>query len=155
MERTVRNQACDVTQLHQSINGMVRMLEAHAVREEVQWCGMNEWLRDREMNCDDRHRDDTLWGVSIIDMPPKLLANTRVSEALPTHDGRKDERIETTTHDGKCLGALQNASPMQGGKPEKRHLQQQPKPKPKMQLKQHSKQQHKPKRSRSPTLASR
>jgi hypothetical protein len=36
MERTVRQQAREVTKLHQTIDRMARMLEAHTAREEAQ-----------------------------------------------------------------------------------------------------------------------
>ena len=42
VERTVRQQALEVTQLNQTINRIARMLEAHAAREEAQWLGMKE-----------------------------------------------------------------------------------------------------------------
>jgi hypothetical protein len=44
IERTARQQARDVSQLHQIIDRMARMLEAHVAREEVQWRGMKESL---------------------------------------------------------------------------------------------------------------
>jgi len=42
MEWTVRQQARKVTQLHQTIDRMARMLEAHAAWEEAQLHGMEE-----------------------------------------------------------------------------------------------------------------
>jgi len=42
MERTVRQQAHKVIELHQTIDSMTRMLDAHAVWEEAQWCDMKE-----------------------------------------------------------------------------------------------------------------
>lgn len=40
MEHPVRQQGCEVTQLHQTIDRMTRMLEAHVARQEAQWCCM-------------------------------------------------------------------------------------------------------------------
>jgi hypothetical protein len=62
MERTGRQQAREVTQLHHTIDRMARILEPHAAREEVQWRDMKVWLENRETKWDERHRDDVLWG---------------------------------------------------------------------------------------------
>jgi hypothetical protein len=48
IDQTVRQHVCEVTQLHQMIDRMARMLEEHAAREEAQWLGMKEWLEDSE-----------------------------------------------------------------------------------------------------------
>jgi len=48
MERTMWQQACQVAQLHQTMERMARMLEVHMARAETPWLGMNEWLEDRE-----------------------------------------------------------------------------------------------------------
>jgi hypothetical protein len=58
MEYSVRQQAREATQLHQTIDRMVRMLEAHAAREEAEWIGFKEWLEDKEMKWDRRHKED-------------------------------------------------------------------------------------------------
>jgi hypothetical protein len=60
IEQTVRQQALEVTQLHQTIDRMARMLEAHTVWEEVQWCRVNESLEDRETKLDDCHWENIL-----------------------------------------------------------------------------------------------
>ena len=56
MERTMWQQACQVAQLHQTMERMARMLEVHMARAETPWLGMNEWLEDREPMWDDRQR---------------------------------------------------------------------------------------------------
>jgi len=140
MEQTVRQQAREVTQLPQTINRMARLLEAHAAREEAQWRGMKEWLEDRETKWDDRHRDNVLRGAGISDMTAKVMASARAGDAAPTQKARKEERDETARQDGEGQGATQHDGAVQGGKPEKRQLQQQPKPKPRLLLKQESKQ---------------
>jgi hypothetical protein len=134
---------------------MARMLEAHAVREEAQWCRMKERLEDRETKWDDRHRDNLLWGAGITDMTANVLATARAGEAALTQEVRKEDRDETATQDGKGLGASQHSGAVQGSKPEKRQLQQQPKPKPRLLLKQQSEQRHKPKPKPTPTPARR
>lgn len=47
MERTVRQQEHEVTQLHQTIDRMARMLVADMAHNEAQWHGMKEWLEGR------------------------------------------------------------------------------------------------------------
>jgi len=83
MERTMRQQACEVTQLHLPIVRMARKLEAHAAGEEAQWLGMKEWLEDGVTKCDERHRDNILWGMGITDMTSNVLAKVRDGEAAP------------------------------------------------------------------------
>jgi len=106
---------------------------------------MKDRLEDKETKRDDRHRDDIQWGAGITDMTAEVLAKLSVGEAAPTQEGSKDERNKMARLDGKGLGATQHAGAMQGGEPEKRQLQQHPKPNPKQQLKQQSEQQHEPK----------
>jgi len=60
MEQTFRHQAGEVTQLRQTIDGMARVMEAYAAREEAQLCGMKERLEDWETKWDDSHRDHVL-----------------------------------------------------------------------------------------------
>jgi len=48
MERTVGQQAREVTWPNQTIEGMARMQEAQAVHDKMQCHGMNEWVEDRE-----------------------------------------------------------------------------------------------------------
>jgi hypothetical protein len=63
-------------------------------------------------------------------MTMKMLANTRVGEAAPTQEARKEARNETARQDSKGLRASLHAGAMQGGEPDKCQLQQQLKPKP-------------------------
>jgi len=60
MERTLRQLAREVTQLHQTTYGIARMLEAHTSCEEAQWLGMREWLQDRKTKWDQCHKDNVL-----------------------------------------------------------------------------------------------
>jgi len=92
-------------------------------------------------------------GAGIADMTAKVLANARVGEAALIQEGRNDKRNETARQDGESLGASQHAGAIQGGMPEKGHLQQQSQPK--LQLKQQSEQQHTPIPKLTPTLARR
>lgn len=60
MERIVRQQVCEVTQLHRPIDRMARILKAHVARDEVQWRSMKEWPEVSETKWDNRHKDKVL-----------------------------------------------------------------------------------------------
>jgi hypothetical protein len=44
MERTMRQQAQELTQLHRTVGHLTNFLEAQAAREEAQWRGMTTWM---------------------------------------------------------------------------------------------------------------
>jgi hypothetical protein len=48
MERTVRQQAQELAQLHRTTRQITNLLEAHAACEEVQWSGVKAWIDERE-----------------------------------------------------------------------------------------------------------
>jgi len=131
MERTVRPQAGEVTQVPQTIARMARMLEAHVAREQAQCLGMKALQEDRETKWDGRHKDNVLWGMGIVDMIVEVLAKARPREAAPSHGVRREERDKTAKQDGGGLETSQYAGATQDGEPEKCQLQRQPKPKPK------------------------
>jgi len=130
----VRQRAREVTQLHQTMDRMARMQEAHPAHEEAQWLVMKVWLEDREMKWDERQRDNVPWRTGIVDMTVEELAHARVREAAPAQEGRKEGRDETARQDGGGLQTSQHAGATQDGGPEKHQLQQQQKPKPKLLL---------------------
>jgi len=154
-ERTVREQECEVTQLHETIDRMARMLQAHMMRKEAQLRGMKEWLADRETKWDDLHRDNVQWGAAIAHMSAMVLAIARAGGAAPTQEARQEDRDKTAKQDSEGLGASQHEEAVQGGEPEQRQLQQQQKHKPRLLLKQQSEQRHKPKSKATPTQARR
>jgi len=80
MERTIRLQARMMLQLHQTVDKIARLLEAHAMCEVTQWHGMRKWMEDRQTKWDARHKDDVLWGTGISDMAAKILARTRANK---------------------------------------------------------------------------
>ena len=102
---------------------------------------MKQWLEDRETKWNDRHRDNLLWGTGTADMTAQVMATARVSKAAPPPETRKKERDETVKQDGEGLVASQHAGAVQDGQLEEPELQQQQKPKPRLQLKQQCKQQ--------------
>jgi hypothetical protein len=84
----VRQLARDVTELHQTINRMARMLEVHTAREEGSCHGMKEWLEDRDTEWDERHKDIVLGVRGIASVSngsgPSLRVRVRVqTEPLP------------------------------------------------------------------------
>lgn len=85
MERTIRQEACKVAQLHQTIDKMARLLEVHATYDETEWLGMRKWTVDRDRMWDARHKDDVLGGMGSLDMATKILAcpGARASEREP------------------------------------------------------------------------
>ena len=121
----MRQQACDVTQLHPMIDMMATMLEAHAVCEELQSLGMRDWLEDRETKWHERHKYNVLWGTGISDMMAEVLANARLCEAARAQEARRDGTDETARQDGGGIEASQHVGATQDGEPEKRHLLQQ------------------------------
>ena len=60
MERIMRHQVCEVVQLHQTVDKIVRMLEAHAALKETQWLSMKERLEKGERKWNGRHKQDLL-----------------------------------------------------------------------------------------------
>lgn len=90
MEQTVSQQSREVTQLHQTIDQMTRMLEAHTAGEEAQWLSMNEWLEDWESKWDERNKDNVLWGTSITDMTTEVLTSATVHKAAQDQKARTE-----------------------------------------------------------------
>jgi len=136
MNGTVTQQACEVTQLHQTITKIAIMLEAHAVWEDAQWLGTKNGCRIQR-----RSGMSTTWNAYyevavIVDMTSMVLCNARLRKAVLTQEERKEDRDGTARHTSLYAGARL------GSEPEKHQLQQQPKPKPKpkpkLQVKQQS-----------------
>jgi len=73
MERTIRLQAQELTQLHRTVGHLAILLEGWAAREEAQWQGMMPWMQEREQKWDAHHEDDKLWGVGITNMIAKTM----------------------------------------------------------------------------------
>jgi hypothetical protein len=48
MERTIRQQAQELTQLHQTVGHLANLLEARAAHKEAQWQGIMTWMQERE-----------------------------------------------------------------------------------------------------------
>jgi len=127
MERTIRQQAQELPQLHRTVGHLGNLLEARAAREEAQRQVMMTWMQDREQKWDARHEDDKLWGASITNMIAKTMKG--VAQGQEGRE-REKERQMTARTDRGGLEALQHADTTREEEPEKRQqLQQQPKPK--------------------------
>jgi len=129
------------------------MLKSHAACEAVQWLCMKEWVEDRETKCDDRHKDNVLWGMDIADMTLEKVAKARVGEVAPAQEARNDRRDKTARQEGGGVAVSQHAGPTQDGGPQKCQLQQQPKPKLKLQCTMQRPLRHEPKPKPTPTSA--
>ena len=132
MERTIRQQAQELMQLHRTVGHLANLLEARAAREEAQWQGMMTSMQEREQKWDARHEDDKLRGAGITNMIAKTTTGLPQDE-----EGREreKERQMTVRTDGGGLEASQHADTMREEEPEKRQqLQQQPKPKLQLKL---------------------
>jgi len=130
MERTIPQQAQELTQLHRTVGHLANLWEAWAACDEAQWQGMMAWMQEREQKWDTRHEDNKLWGAGITNMIAKVMKGV-----APGKEGREKEREMTARTDGGGLEASQHADMTQEEGQEKRQqLQQQPKPKLRLKL---------------------
>jgi len=145
MERTIRQQAQDLTQLHRTVGHLANLWEVWAAREEAQWQGMMGWMQEREQKWDARHEDDKLWGAGITNMIAKVMKGV-----APGQEVRETDREKTARMDGGVLEASQHAdTTREVGHDQRQQPQQQPKPK--LQLKLQPKPQPAPKPKSTPT----
>ena len=144
-ERSMPQQAQELTQLHQTVGHLTNLLEAQAAREKAQWRGMITSMQEREQKWDTRQVDDTLWGDGITNMIATVMTGV-----APGQEARGKERDKTTRMDGGGLEASQHADTTQERGQEK--LQQRKQQlKPRLQLKPQPEPQHKPKPKSAPT----
>ena len=90
IDRTMCQQTREVTQLHQTIDRMARISEAHMAREEAHSLSIKESLEDKETRWDGRHTNNELWGTGITDKTAKVLAKTTVGEVAPVQEEKKE-----------------------------------------------------------------
>jgi hypothetical protein len=62
MERTIRQQAQELTQLHRTVGHLTNLVDARAAHEEAQRLAMMTWMHEREQKWDARYEDDKVWG---------------------------------------------------------------------------------------------
>jgi len=145
MERTRRQQAEELAQLHRAVGHLTNLLPAQAACEKAQWRGMMTWMQEREQKWDSRHKDDNQCEAGLTNM-----IATVVKGVVPGKEARGKERENTARMDGCGLEASQHADASQEGGPEKHQQLLQPL-KPRLQLKLQPKPQHAPKPKSVPT----
>jgi len=151
MESTRRQQALELTQLHQTFRQLANLVESRADREEAQRLAMMTLMQEREQNCDTRYEDDMVWGTGITNMIAKTMKGVAQGQ-----EDRVIEREVTARTDGGGLEASQHAdTTREEGPEEPQQPQQHPKPSPKLQLKLQFKPQPSPKPKSAPTPARR
>jgi len=149
MERTMRQQAQELTQLHRTVGHLTNLVQVQAAREEALWLGMRMWMQERVQKWDARHEDHKLWGAGITNMIAKVM-----KRLAPGHEARDKERDKTAGMDGGGLEASQHVDTTQEGRPDQcEQLQQQLETR--LPLKVQPKLQHEPKRKLAPTPARR
>jgi hypothetical protein len=149
MERTMRQQVQEQTQVHRTVGHLTNLWQAQAAREEAQWLGMRTWIQEREQKWDARNEDDEVRGAGIMNMIAKTMKGVAQGQ-----EGREKEREMTARTDGGGLEASEHADTTREEGPEQRQQPQQ-QPKPKLQLKLQPKPQPAPKPKSAPTLARR
>jgi len=60
MERTMRQQVQELTQLHRTVRHLTNLVQVQGACEEAQWLGMTTWRQEREQKWDAHHEDDRL-----------------------------------------------------------------------------------------------
>jgi hypothetical protein len=73
MERTIRQQAQELTQLHRTVGHLTNLVQAQAAREEAQSLGMRTWMQERDQKRDGHHEDGKQWGAGITNMIAKVM----------------------------------------------------------------------------------
>lgn len=135
MDRTIHEQAQELTQLHRTVGHLANLLEAWGAREDAQWLGMMTWMQESEQKSDTRHEVDKLCGADIMNMIAKTIK--RVAQGQEGRE-REKERQRTVWTKGGGREATQHADPMREEDSEiGQQLQQQPQPtlQPKLQPK--------------------
>jgi len=87
MERMIRQQAQEQTQLHRTVGLLANLWEVRAARKDAQWQGMMAWIQEREQKWDAPHDGNNLWWAGITNKIAKVM--TAVS---PGQEGREKER---------------------------------------------------------------
>jgi len=128
MERTIRQQAQELTQLHRTVGHPANLVEARAACEEAQRLAMMTWMQEREQKWDDRHEDNKVWGAGITIM----IAQT-MNGVVQGQDWREREREMSARTDSGGMEASQHADTTHVEGPEEcPQPQQQSNPKPEL-----------------------
>jgi hypothetical protein len=147
MERTIRQQTQEITQLHQTVGHLANMVETWAARKVVHRLAMMTWMQQREQKWDTRIEDNPLLGARITIMIVQTMKGVAQGQ-----EARETESKMTARTDGGGLESSKHACTMREEGPEERQQQQpQPKPKSKRQLKPPPEPQPAPKPDLAPT----
>ena len=98
MERTIRQLAQELTQLHRTVGHLTNLCEVRAAREKAQWQGMMAWMQEREHKWDACHEDDNLWGAGITNMIAKVMKG--VAPGQEVRQKKKEKRLQGWTVGG-------------------------------------------------------
>ena len=113
MERTMRQQAQEQTQMHPTVGQLAYLLEAPESCEEAQWPGMITWMQEREQMRDSWHeRYKLLWAGIII---PTVMVKKGVT---PGQEVSGKDTEKTAKMDSGVLQASWGADTPQDGRPE-------------------------------------
>jgi len=104
MERTIRQQAQELMQLHRTVGHLANLVEAWVACEEAQRLAMITWMPEREQKWDARYKDDKVWGAGITRMIAKTIKGVAQGQ-----DETEREREVTARTDGGGLEASQHA----------------------------------------------
>ena len=115
MERTIRQQAQELSQLQRTVGNLANLVEAWAACEEVPWLATMTWMQERKQKWHARYQDDKVWGVGIMNMSGKTIKGVAQSQ-----EEREREREVTARTDGGGLEASQHADTMRDEGPNER-----------------------------------
>jgi nucleotidyltransferase/DNA polymerase involved in DNA repair len=77
MDRTIRKQAQELTQLDRTVGHLANLVEAQTACEQEQRLAMMRWMQERKQEWDARYEEDMVWGAGITTM----IANTMKAAA--------------------------------------------------------------------------
>jgi hypothetical protein len=108
MERTTREQAQELTQLHRTVGHLANLVEARAACEEAQWLPMMTWMQEKDQKWDARYEDDKVWGAGIMNRIAKTMKGVAQGQ-----EERERERDMTARTDSGGLEASQHVDTTQ------------------------------------------
>jgi len=73
MEKPMRQNVQELTQLHRTFGHLTNLFQAQAAPEYAQWFGMTTWLQETEQMWDARHEDDKLCGAGTTNISVKVM----------------------------------------------------------------------------------
>ena len=148
MERTIRQRAQKLTQLHRTVGHLANLVEAQAAHKEAQRLAMMTWIEEREQKWEARYEDDTVWVAGTTNMIAKTMNGVGQGQ-----EGRDRDTEVTAKMDRGGLQASQHADTTRPEGPKERQQpqqQQQLKLRPKLHLKLQPKPQPVPKPKSGP-----